>query len=415
MIANSKIRSFINSQEFLAYLLALVLSTLFIGYAPSSIAMGIFISFAVRYAIIHKYRPKIDFRLVLPILLYLLFISTLFWTVNEKHTLSGLSQTIVLLLVPVAFIVIPKFTLKSFKIVLENFTRANVLLGLFFLTSAVVRYSKSYAMSDFTYHDLVSDLDLNAIYVSVVFVISLFYLLSKKGKTGIDISMIIFFSFFVLILSSKSVLFLLILGYIIYNISHKVSKKKLILGLVLGLIIAGFGTKKTIERILFEKETKLSEAWTKSEFGQEYLWTGTSIRMLQLRILKEQIEEEAIFWKGFGLFASRDNVEKRHSQFNTFPVYHVYNYHNQYAQIMSETGIFGLALLLGMLAVLFVGALNTKNFLFLMFSITIPFVFFTESLLWRQIGLFIFIILYCLFNRTIFEDQNLNNTSTIKK
>jgi O-antigen ligase len=401
----SKIKAFLDSREFLGYLIALILSTLLIGFAPSSIAVGVFVFFALRYSIIHKEKQTIDLKLVLPIALYLLFSLTLFWTVDDDQTKKGVDRTVVLLLIPIAFNFVPKFTLKSFNLILRLFTGANVLFGLFFLVSASIRYFRTSSLSAFTYHELVSDLNLNAIYVSVMFAISLFYVLSTKGKKIKDILKIIFFSILIILLSSKTILTVLILGCLVYLFYFKVSKVKLVAIIIIGALIFGFASKKTLERILFEKETKVKEVWTENQFGQVYLWTGTSIRLLQLRILKEQIEEEQIFWKGFGLFASKDNIKKRHQEFNTYPGFHSYNYHNQYAQIFSETGIFGLALLLSMLGVLFVGAINSKNFLFLMFSITATIVFFTESLLWRQSGLFLFIILYCLFNRISLENK----------
>jgi O-antigen ligase len=401
----SKIKAFLDSREFLGYLIALILSTLLIGFAPSSIAVGVFVFFALRYSIIHKEKQTIDLKLVLPIALYLLFSLTLFWTVDDDQTKKGVDRTVVLLLIPIAFNFVPKFTLKSFNLILRLFTGANVLFGLFFLVSASIRYFRTSSLSAFTYHELVSDLNLNAIYVSVMFAISLFYVLSTKGKKIKDILKIIFFSILIILLSSKTILTVLILGCLVYLFYFKVSKVKLVAIIIIGALIFGFASKKTLERILFEKETKVKEVWTENQFGQVYLWTGTSIRLLQLRILKEQIEEEQIFWKGFGLFASKDNIKKRHQEFNTYPGFHSYNYHNQYAQIFSETGIFGLALLLSMLGVLFVGAIKSKNFLFLMFSITVAIVFFTESLLWRQSGLFLFIILYCLFNRISLENK----------
>ncbi len=72
---------------------------------------------------------------------------------------------------------------------------------------------------------------------------------------------------------------------------------------------------------------------------------------------------------------------------------------------LAETGIFGLLLLLSMVLVLFLGVLNSKNFLYMMFSVTIAFVFFTESLLYRQSGLFLFIVFYCLPNRTTLQNK----------
>lgn len=415
MNVKSKIRNLVDSQEFLAYLIAMVLSTLLVGYAPSSIAIGVFIFFATRYAIVHGQKQKIDFALMLPIALYMLFLLTLFWTVDDKQTTKGLSRTILLFIIPAVFNVIPKFNLKLFNLILRIFTAANVFFGMVFLISSFFSYLKSHSLSVFTYHELVSVLELNAIYVSVIFAISLFYVLSKKVKSIQDILMIVFFVFLIILLSSKTILAVLILGFVLYVFSYRINKTRLIAGIIIGITIAGFASKKPLERLLFEKETKVKEVWLNKEFGQVYLWTGTSIRLLQLRILKEQMEEESIFWQGFGLFASKNNIEKRHLEFNTYPGFHSYNYHNLYAQIFSETGIIGLLLLLSMLVVLFVRALKSKRFLFIMFSITIAFVFFTESLLYRQSGLFLFIVLYCLLNRTLFENINHKNSERLKK
>ncbi len=400
MNVDSKLKKFLDSQEFLAYLIALVLSTLFIGYAPSGIAMGVFMFFALRYSIIQGIKEKVDFKLLLPVGLYLLFSLTLFWTVDKDQTTKGLQRTIVLFALPIAFHLIPKFSLKSFNIVLNIFTISNMLFGIFFLISAAFRYLTMSSLSVFTYHDLVIELELNAIYVSVTFSISLFYLLSKKAKSTYDVLLIVFFIILVLLLSSKIMLFLLFLGSIIYFFSVKVNKLKFTIAVFIGIVIIGLTSQKSLERFLFEKETKIKEVVSQNEFGPIYLWTGTSIRLLQLRILKEQIEEENIFWKGFGLFASKENIVKRHLQLKTHPGFHSYNYHNQYAQIISESGVMGLLILMSMLVVLFLDALNSKNFLFIMLSITFTFVFFTESLLWRQTGLFLFISFYCLFSRT---------------
>lgn len=403
MSVKNKILSFIDSQEFLAHVIALILSTLFIGFAPSSIAVGIFIFFAIRYSIIHGGKQKIDPKLLIPVTLYLFFTLSILWTVDDEQTRKGIDRTVVLLCIPIAFNLIPKFDFKSFDLIMTIFTKVNIVFGFFFLLSSCFRYYKSNSLSSFTYHDLVSDLDLNAIHVSVIFIVSLFYLLSKKTKTIYDILMIVFLSALLILLSSKTILAVLIFGFLFYVISNRVRKTKLILAILIGTTIVAFAAKKSYERVLFEKETKVKEVWTKQKFGDVYLWTGTSIRLLQLRILKEQLREEKIFWKGFGLFASKDNIKKRHEEFKTYPSFHSYNYHNQYAQILSETGIIGLVLLLSMLFVLFKEAYNSKNYLFFMFSITIATVFFTESLLWRQSGLFIFVILYCLLNRTQFK------------
>jgi O-antigen ligase len=403
-----KIKDLLNSQEFLAYLIGLVLSTLLIGYAPSSIALGFFLFFSFRYSFLQKKKLKTDFYLLIPMLLYVLFVLTFIWSVNQGQTKTGLERTIALLVVPMAFNVMPKVSFENYKRILNVFTFSNLLFGLVFLINAFYTFYRTNSISAFTYHELVSLLDLNAIYVSVIFSVSLFYLLTKARKTKWDLLMIVFFLILLLLLSSKTVMFVLLIGIFIYLFCYgiKISKTKTLLALIgLGLLI-GIGSISLKQRVLYEKDSNLIEILDKEQFGQIYPWTGSSIRLLQLRILKEQLEEESIFWKGFGLFASRDNLKKRHIKFDTYPTFHDYNYHNQYAQIFSETGIFGICLLIMMLLIPLYKVLKSKNFLFIMFYILVGSVFFTESLLWRQQGLFLFVILYCLTIRTSFEKKS---------
>ena len=407
----NKIKAFINRQEFLSYLITLVLSTLLIGYAPSSIAMGVFVFFSVRYSVIHKNKIKVDITLILPILLYLLYGLTLFWSVNQSGTKIGLEKTVVLFVIPLTFGLLPKFSKKNYNIVFRYFTKINILFGLFFLIVAIVNFFKTRSLSVFTYHELVSVFNLSAIYVSLIFSISLFYLLSKKNKSTKDTILILFFLVLLLLLSSKIMMFILLIGIFVYAFCNKSinrSKIKLLIVAIAAILIIGIASILVKDRFLFEKTTMFNEILIKEKFGGVYPWTGSSIRLLQLRILKEQIEEDAIFWKGFGLFASKENVKKRHLKFNTYKTFHEYNYHNQYAQMFSEIGIFGLILLISMLIVSFIKAFKTKDFFYIMFCVVFSLMFLTESLLWRQKGLFLFIILYCIFSRTYSTDRSLD-------
>jgi len=203
------------------------------------------------------------------------------------------------------------------------------------------------------------------------------------------------------------ILFILVIVLVVYSLYFKpfsyFKNIKLIFIAILVTLVVILISSRVINRFFEEKTTNIQEILYKQKFNKIYPWTGTSIRLLQLRILHEQIEEESIFWQGFGLFTSRDNLKKRHLKFNTYFGYHTYNYHNQYAQIFSEAGIFGLLLLVLMLFYNFKKALKTKNFLFISFAIIIPIVFLTESFLWVQRGIIFFTVFYCLLNRTNFN------------
>ena len=399
----------INSLEFLMYLLGVSLSLLLIGFAASSIALGFFCVFSLRCFILNNTKFRFDFALALPIVLYLYFLATYFWSVDKEQTLKGFERMIVLALVPIAFSIIPKISLKNYKLVLNIFTRCNAVFGLFFLCVAFYNFISTQSISVFTYHELVSVLDLNAIYVTLIFSVSFFYLLSLNQKTVIEKSLTLFFLVLIFLLSAKIIILVLFFGFLIFFLMKKLyllNKKKIGLLFIAVIIGLSIGSITLYERFSVETDTELNEVFNKSTFGKTYYWTGSSIRLFQLRLIKEQIEEESILLKGFGLFASIDDLKKRHIQYDTYFVFHEYNYHNQYAQIVSETGVVGLILLLILLGVLGYKSIKSKDYAYIMFTVMIISFFFTESILWRQRGLFLFVIFYCLYNRVVFCEES---------
>lgn len=400
----SKILLIINHNNFFAYLLGLTLSTVLVGYAPSSIFLGIFVFFTIRHRILNKLKFRISKLLFLPLGFYLICCLSFFWTVDYEQTLKGIGRLSVFLILPICLSSIPKLNNKSLQIIFNCFTVSNLLLGFFFLLVAAINYYKERTLMVFTYHDLVSILDLNAIYVSVFFTISYFYIQSKLDKSQSDYLKLIFLGLLVILLSSKAVIFTLILGNIIYVIvrGRKLNLKKskiLVVGVVITFFLA-FVSRGIFERVLVETKTNLEEVIYKEKFNRVYPWTGTSIRILQLRNLKGQIEEDNIFWSGFGLYASRENLKKRHLAFNTYYGYHDYNYHNMYAQALSELGIFGLIILVSMLGFGIRKAIKIKSFFMFMFFFIMAVVFFTESFLWVHRGVFLFVILITIFFRS---------------
>ncbi|WP_425076427.1 O-antigen ligase family protein [Psychroserpens sp. S379A] len=411
MNVKSKIESIINHDSFLHYLLMLTLSTILIGYAPSSIALVVFCLFAIRNAIINKITFKPNLFLLLSCILYILCCVSYFWTVDQALTIKGIGRLSVFLLVPIVFTTIPKLTFKSFQVILNGFTVSNILLGIFFLIVAVVNYIKFNNSSVFTYHDFVEILDLNAIYVSVFYSLSYFFILSKKIKKRIDYIGLLLLLIFILLLSSKTIIATFLLGNILYFVFYKkrsTLKSPKAIGIVLvSIVIITFTSREVVKRVLVETTTNFEEVLNREKFNKIYPWTGTSIRLLQLRNLKEQIEENNVFWKGFGLFASRENLRERHLAFNTYHGYYGYNYHNMYAQILAELGIFGLLTLLVILGTGLKKSFKAKSFFMLMFYFLMIMTFFTESFLWVHRGVFLFVIMSCIFYRTDFQKNKI--------
>jgi hypothetical protein len=393
------------------------LVTLPLGYAFSSILLGVFIFYAFLYMLLSIKTPRFEVALILPLLLYSLFCLSAIWTTDINLTLKGLSRTISLFLVPFAFGILPRIARDEYSIILNVFSKANVVFGLFFISTSIYRYSVSRNLDEITYHALVSNLGLNAVYVSAFFTVSFFFLIQRINKSKINLICAAFLFLMIVLLSSKVFVLILFLGLLVYVIKFKILRKikikKLIVVSLIGVLMSVFASKEILRRVSVESETNLKEVITRKTFNRVYPWTGTSIRLLQLRILREQIMEEKLFWNGFGLFASRNDLKIRHKSFNTYFGYHSYNYHNTYAQTLAETGIFGLLIIILMLAVNIFNAIKSDSFTFLMFSILTIFWFFTESVLWVQRGIFFFIVFYCLFNRI--EPNNTTSTETSRQ
>lgn len=393
-----KIRKFLTKEEdVITYILAFSFSTLLLGYALSSVFLGIYVAVQIAKWILGRSKIYFNGYLLLMIVFYSICLASYIWSHDRIETENGLKRLVMMLLIPIAFSVGPKMKKIRFERIMNIFTLVNAFMGTFFLSFAILRYVTTQQSSVFFYHDLVSVLDLNAIYVSVYFLLSYCYLLSKTIKTKIDYLGIFFFAALIIMLSSKTIFAMGVLLSIL-NIFKKrplghIKRHFKRLSLAMFLLITILLGNNLKDRILSEYQGDLKEVWQKQVFNRVYPWTGLSIRLLQIRILKDQLIEEQIFYSGFGLDASKKNLEERHKGFNTYFGYHKYNYHNQYAQTFSELGIFGLSVLLGILLCGFNLAFKQNSFFALSFYLVMTVVFLTESFLWVQRGLYFFVLL----------------------
>lgn len=148
----------------------------------------------------------------------------------------------------------------------------------------------------------------------------------------------------------------------------------------------------------------VQQAWSKEKFQQNEYFAGTAFRVYQIRIFKEMLQEDPIFFSGYGLNASDFRIEEKGIEHNIFlgdeqhEGYQKKNFHNQYIQIFAETGVLGVVLLLLIVLVNLGKAIKTKDFIHFCFAILMISLFLTESFLARQRGVIFFTAIYCLFN-----------------
>jgi O-antigen ligase len=108
-------------------------------------------------------------------------------------------------------------------------------------------------------------------------------------------------------------------------------------------------------------------------------------------VFYEILSEQKKYSLGFGLSNSQPSLNKKYTDYNLYPGFLNYNYHNQYIQIVAELGFVGLFFMLSLFLILLrQSILNKDYFLFYFILLTIT-VCFTESFLWRQRGMVFFI------------------------
>lgn len=407
------------SPPVIALLLALL--TIPLNYAVNSIAIGVFVVTTLFFA--KKSNFRLDKNLLLVVILFLLMSLSLLWTADFEASIKALSKELPLLIFGLSFMTFPTFDSSKKQFVLKYYSFGMFFYLLYFLIKAGMRYAVTFDSSVFFYHELVTD-DLNAIHVSVYMVVAFFYFYSKKAKSRIDLIVSLLFVIFIFLLSSKNIIIVfmgLLLAFELFYSKAKLSLKKIVLCLlILGSILILFSSKIK-ERFLVEWNANTIantctattdqthvvsayEAWTKEKFNQNDYFPGTAFRVYQMRIFKEMLKEDAIFFTGYGLNASDFKIKekgKEHTVFSgdaTHDGYQNKNFHNQYIQIFAETGIIGLLLLVLIVSLNLRNALKSKDFVAISFSVLMISLFLTESFLSRQRGVVFFAILFCVFN-----------------
>jgi len=363
------------------------------------------------------------------IVFYILMIISWLWSIDKALTLEALLKEIPLLIIPICFLLCKDIIILNKDKILKYYSYSIVVLAVFFLIKAIYNYFLIKDLSVFFFHNLVTK-ELNAVHFSVFVTLAIFYFLTKDLKKINDYILVVFLLIFLLLLSSKNIILstILLSGIYFFYYSKSANKMRLrniiILGVVL-LSVLSFSLIK--ERLIFEFKIKeesnightvinkkeigsniisMKEAWYNEKFNQTDYFSGSSFRVYQTRLFFEFLQENNIFWKGFGLNASYKKLEEKGIHYNVFQGnnqvegYQKKNFHNQYIQVFAELGVFGLLILVLILYVNLKKAIKHKDFIHIAFAVLMISLFLTESFLWRQRGVVFFTAFYCLFNYT---------------
>ena len=269
--------------------------------------------------------------------------------------------------------------------------------------------------------------------MSVFVAVAFFHFFTKELKSKADSFFSLLLFGFILLLSSKNIILVVLLLCLIHIFFFSKTAQKLrlrnliVFGLLIGIIFS-LGRIKERFKVEFQTNTdkslstaviegvpagvhfvSIKEAWTNPTFSPNDYFNGTAFRVYQFRIFTEMLQENNIFFTGFGLNASYPKIKEKALQYNLYmgtgdntdTGYQSKNFHNQYVQNFAELGIFGFILLLLMLLMNVKNAIKSKDFVHFAFAFLMISLFLTESFLWRQRGVVFFTMMYCLFNTGI--------------
>ena len=370
----------------------ILLISLPFGFFWSSLSTGLWIAHAVFWYFEHHQKGSNN-RLILLWLLFCIYLFlSVIWGHNLKLGLSAITNKLYLLIIPLAGLFLPKISLKTLKKLIHCFSVFLSLTAIVFFLIALNRWFIYQYDAFLFYHELVSPLNLNAIYIS--YIVSVVWLLNfnlTKSYTGVFVFYQIILALFLVLLSSKNILLITVLALVfqsLFRLKSKLIKTILLLILSLSFFLVLFTENPVKDRYLAEFQTSTEEIFLNTSFDDGRAFTGTEIRLLQIRAYynSEKSLKDILF--GVGIGNSQPMIKAFHENLNTPEAYRDYNYHNQYLQILSESGFVGLILFLFFLIILIKRL--SKDFTFLPFVLISISLFLTESVLYRQRGIIFF-------------------------
>ncbi len=389
------LKNILKQESVYVYLIVVVLTFQLLNFAFGSISLAVFSVVSLLNAAFNRLK-KIR-ALAPPIIYFVVIVISLTLLEDGENVSSKLVRALPFLFIPLSFSFVNALTRKGIQRIFVAFSNVLVLYTILLLINAIVRYKANNNIDVFFYHELSSLFDINAVYLSMVLLLSYIFLLTKI-KAIWDYFKLVFIIAAIVLLSSKMILLLAIALSVFIGLKRTspLKIKILFLSVFSLLSVALLNSNKINERVNDEMQSNLTEVLTTEKFNHVYFWTGSSIRLFQARVFWELLQEEKKYFFGYGFNSSQEQIKAKHIQYNLYPGFHNYNFHNQYLQTMAELGIIGL-LSLGFIFINFLKITFKSRSLFsILIALVFLILFLTESYLVRQRGIVYFLFYYCL-------------------
>jgi O-antigen ligase len=293
---------------------------------------------------------------------FLLQLIALFYTNNLQEEWRDIQLKSSILFLPLGVILAGPVKGPMWKKLLPGYCLPLAIAGLYCLVVAFLNYRDTGDKSVFFYHELGKPLEQHAVYFSIFIFIGLLFLLENMQKKYfitpriVSLSLILFFTLLLFLLSSKLVISFYVLYLIYYFISlvkRDVFRKSTIITVLIGgivLVTAVFITKNPISarfRDIMRGDLSLVE---QDKYTPGDYFNGIQFRLLQWKLVPEILSQHKSWLKGVGSANAQPFLDQEYVSKNMYlgdPAtgkrgYPGYNTHNQFLESLLKYGIPGL-------------------------------------------------------------------------
>lgn len=362
------------------------------------------------------------------ILLFLLQIIALLYTDNRQQGWTHVRIKAGLVVTPLAILCSSFINQSKRNRLLSHYCLVLAAATLYCLLISFLNFRETKDSSFFFYHALASALKQHAIYFSLLIVTGLIFLLERLSKKDLffsrvlHISLVIYLSIFLFLLSSKLVISFYVF-YVLYYLTQFLLKNKtnrlpiVVAGVIsISFLSLIFVSSNPIRARFYDILRGEIKVVAQDKFQQGDYFNGLQFRLLQWRFVPEILNENKSWWLGVSPGDAQDLLNKKFISKNMYTGdlskgtrgYLIYNTHNQFLETLLQNGIIGLIVLLATCFSLVKMAAQKKdrmlNFIILLLIAWL----FTESAFETQYGIIIFTFFPLLISAGKPEKSNLS-------
>lgn len=331
------------------------------------------------------------------ILFYVMHLIGLIYTGNIDSGLFDLQVKLSLFIFPLLLASRP-LNKEQIRIIFIAFIAGGILSSFIMLSRAIYTYT-IFGENNFFYQAF--SFLIHPSYLSMYFNLCIAWLLLNilgpmkglKPSKPISILIILFFSFIIVLLSSKMGLLIMVMQYVGFTIWFIIISKRYVLGTA-GLALIALSAFSLVHFVpeIGDRVNNAIAAMSNSTINQAEA-ESTAVRMLIWKAANQVITDN--FFIGAGTGDSRDVlVQEYEKRGMTGALEHKLNAHNEFYQVFVSIGLIGFLIFILSLLIPLFSAFKTKNAIYILFLLMLILNFIPESMFETQAG----VMFYAFFN-----------------